>query len=746
MNEPSLSRQQRRQLDRKAGKDGVSPRAALTLGVAALAAASQAQAATFNVTNLADSGAGSLRQALTDANNAAGADVVSFQAGLSGTITLTTGQLEILDSVDVQGPGAATLTVSGNNASRVFYLYNKGSLIDVTISGLTITGGVDDNAGGGVVDFGENLTLDSVVITGNSAPLGAGLAANGDDMAVTVRDSTITGNVSGQDGGGIYVYRIGGPLLIDGTTISNNQAAHYGGGLFVYANAGPVTVDHSTISGNTAAGLGGGAFFYGTAGGSVTFDHSTVSGNTADAGGGIGTLFPYDPISVESSTVSGNQALTGVGGGIYAYYAGGGLSVEHSTVANNSAGYLGGGIAVAIGDTVLDHALVGDNTAAEGGADLVNGSGSFTATFSLVEDTTDPTLVDGGGNVFNQDPQLGPLGNHGGPTQTQVPAGTSPAVNAGNPAFVPPPATDQRDGARVAGGRIDIGAVELNAGTISLTTATTSVAENAGTVTITANRTGGSDGAVSVTIATANGTAVAPGDYTGATTTLTWADGDTAPKTLNVTIVNDTEPEGDETFSVTISAPTGGATVGPIATEVVTILTDPADSQISVTEVPTLGEYGQILLGTLLGAGGLLLLRRRKGLAAPVVIATLTLGAAGAADAAQHSWMQQTAKPPAAEWKATTLAQLSVQNGMVTVRLGDGSTVQVPEAQFRLIDRRSGKGHHYRPLAAGAAVPADQPIVLKMRDRRDGSVRRVRVELFDTVADAARAAAERHRS
>src|SRR5262245_28333186 len=127
------------------GKGVAASGAALTLGV--LAAGGTAEAAVFNVTNLNDNGAGSLRQALIDANTAAGADTVTFQAGLTGTITLTTGQLSIYDSVDVQGPGAAVLTVSGNNASRVFYLYNGSALIDVTISGLTITQG-NANIGG----------------------------------------------------------------------------------------------------------------------------------------------------------------------------------------------------------------------------------------------------------------------------------------------------------------------------------------------------------------------------------------------------------------------------------------------------------------------------------------------------------------------------------------------------------------------------------------------------------------------
>ena len=78
-------------------------------GEADQAAVPVAQAATFTVTNLDDSGPGSLRQAILDANGAAGADIVEFQAGLTGAIVLSSGQLVVSDSVDVQGEFALSL-------------------------------------------------------------------------------------------------------------------------------------------------------------------------------------------------------------------------------------------------------------------------------------------------------------------------------------------------------------------------------------------------------------------------------------------------------------------------------------------------------------------------------------------------------------------------------------------------------------------------------------------------------------
>src|SRR5688572_27176164 len=117
--------------------------AAVALG-AAVAFAPAADAATFPVTNLNDAGPGSLRDAVAQANLGADLDRVTFAPGLTGTITLTTGQIGIEAAIDIQGPGAGTLAVSGNDNSRIFLLNTDatGSSRDpVSISGLTLTDG-----------------------------------------------------------------------------------------------------------------------------------------------------------------------------------------------------------------------------------------------------------------------------------------------------------------------------------------------------------------------------------------------------------------------------------------------------------------------------------------------------------------------------------------------------------------------------------------------------------------------------
>ena len=101
--------------------------------------------------------------------------------------------------------------------------------------------------------------------------------------------------------------------------------------------------------------------------------------------------------------------------------------------------------------------------------------------------------------------------------------------------------------------------------------ATYSVAENGGSATITITRTGGSAGAVGVTVATSNGTATAPADYTAVTQTVSFAAGDTANKTVNIPIVDDAAVEANETVNLALSNPTGGATLGSPNTAVLTI-------------------------------------------------------------------------------------------------------------------------------------------------------------------------------
>jgi hypothetical protein len=399
--------------------------AGLALG-ATLGIAGTAQAADFTVTNLNDSGAGSLRQAVLDANNNPGADRVLFQSGLSGTIDLTSNQLSISDPLDIQGPGAGTLTVRGTGTNRVAYVF-PGDGQSVTVSGLTLSGNGNGTNGGvfwsGGVASSSNLTITNSVLTGSHA---------------------------GDDGGAVYVYY--GSLQIESTTISGNSADNAGGGIYFHQTDAPSAIRNSTISGNTVADVG-----------------------FADGGGVyINDDEPTQSILIENSTITGNSAPDR-GGGIYDFSNSGAelstLTLESSTVSGNTAGNFGGGLYQYYGTTIRN-TIIADNSAPEG-VDLSGPTGPppqeghpANVAFSLIENPGSP-LNETGPNLFGVDPQLGGLASNGGATQTQALSATSPAVDKGSTSV----GRDQRGSGRpfdfeatanAAGGNgADIGAFEL---------------------------------------------------------------------------------------------------------------------------------------------------------------------------------------------------------------------------------------------------------------------------------------------
>jgi hypothetical protein len=151
----------------------------------------------ITVMNTNDSGMGSLRQALADAVDG---DTIDFNLTYPATITLTTGQLVVGNSVTISGPGANNLTVDGNAASRVVYI---GSGKNVTISKLTIKNGLSDN-GGGIWNDHATLTINNCMISDNRAlpPFNQGAFGDGilnlgsvsGSATLTVNNSTLSGN------------------------------------------------------------------------------------------------------------------------------------------------------------------------------------------------------------------------------------------------------------------------------------------------------------------------------------------------------------------------------------------------------------------------------------------------------------------------------------------------------------------------------------------------------------------------
>jgi hypothetical protein len=358
---------------------------------ATVAATGSAQAATITVSNLNDEGAGSLRQAITDANNnGTGSDDIVFASGLSGTIEVgstSTFGLYPETAMNIQGENRITLHGSPN----VDYVVWTGSGYGaspgdpVTLSGLTITGG---NATGK-----------------HSALYSAGGGIFNEDLNLTVSNAVITGNHADSDGAGIYVHY--GALQVDSSTISGNTAGSAGGGIYFHQTDAPSVIRNSTITGNSTQG-------------------------DFDDGGGvyINDDDPTQSIRIENTTITGNT-VGDHGGGIYDFSGPGqsSLTIESSTITGNTSGNEGGGIyndyATTIRNTILADNTSGDNSDISYSADPAN------VAFSLIEHLGEP-ITPAGPNTTGQDPQLSGLASNGGPTQTQLPAATSPVIDKGN--------------------------------------------------------------------------------------------------------------------------------------------------------------------------------------------------------------------------------------------------------------------------------------------------------------------------
>src|SRR5439155_22345772 len=130
------------------------------------AVVTSAYADIITVININDSGPGSLRQALADANDG---DLINFDPALNGqTILLTTAELAIVKNVTISGPGANLLAVSRDQNAPDFRIFHVAPNHTVIIQGVTITHGIDVT-GAGIWNDHATLTVNSCAVTGNSA-------------------------------------------------------------------------------------------------------------------------------------------------------------------------------------------------------------------------------------------------------------------------------------------------------------------------------------------------------------------------------------------------------------------------------------------------------------------------------------------------------------------------------------------------------------------------------------------------
>src|SRR6476469_2405795 len=383
----------------------------------------------ITVTNTNDSGPGSLRQALADANNG---DTINF--AVTGAIALTTGELLVNKSLTISGPGAGVLAVDGNATYRVFHVAPSKAVI---ISDLAITNGNPNTQpvpdGGGIYNDHATLTPNNCTVNNNAAFRDGGGVHNAGAATMTLNGCVITANMTGHAGGGICNNGTGGAAImeINNSTGSNNSAGH-GAGICNDGRMKGATllqISNTTLNNNSAGDNAGAIFNIADTKGTAILSNCTVSGNSAQSyGGGIHNVAG---LTLSNTTFSGNSA--NFGGSIA----------------------IGNPVTVSIGDTVLKAGKAGGNIFNDGGTVISRG-------YNLSSDDGGGSLT-GLGDEINTEPLLSPLQDNGGPTLTHALLPGSPAINAGDPNFHPPPFNDQRGCPfdRVFNGRIDIGSFEV---------------------------------------------------------------------------------------------------------------------------------------------------------------------------------------------------------------------------------------------------------------------------------------------
>ncbi len=283
--------------------------------------------AILTVTNNADSGAGSLRQAIADA---AAGDTIQFASSLANqTITLTSGQLNVTKNLIIDGAAAAGLTISGNNASRVFEV--QGLATNFALNNLTVANGRTAGDGGGILTGLQNvLTVENCNFKNNVAGQGGAIVA-GNFSTNTIQNCTFDSNQASADtesaGGAIFVKSLSS-LTVRDSEFTNNKGINGGA---INNLLSRLTVENSTFINNdsTAGGpLGqaatgytrgyGGAIYTDGASDSANPDSGTIlisnsrfEGNKGAGQGGALFLFAYPPdkVIVEGSTILNNQVI-----------------------------------------------------------------------------------------------------------------------------------------------------------------------------------------------------------------------------------------------------------------------------------------------------------------------------------------------------------------------------------------------------------------------------------------------------
>ena len=406
------------------------------LVVAAPAAGATTITVTTTVDELNSDGDCSLREAVRAANTDAAVDacpagsgtdtiivpvgdyVFDAALGTTGEDLAAYGDLDIRQDLTIRGAGRTQTVIDAGGVDRVFQIWQPA---DVTITGVTVTGGdAHDDRGGGIdVRGGGTLLLDDSRVTGNTTGPGATIGLF--------------------SGGGIAFYDAGASSIVT-SRIDNNTASNGGGGIYMGGTAAPptsivLTITNSRIDDNTGPGGAGIMSFR-----PLLIVGSLVRANvdtaTTTGGGGISS---QSSLTLINSTLSDNSTANSGGGMLVG--SGSAASLYNVTITDNIADSDasgqgdGGGIRIAAGTVSLGNSIIAANIDGSTIPVQPDCSGTFTSLdYNLIEDATGCTLNSATThNLVGVKAQLGLLKDNGGPTLTHALLVGSPAIDAGNP-------------------------------------------------------------------------------------------------------------------------------------------------------------------------------------------------------------------------------------------------------------------------------------------------------------------------
>jgi hypothetical protein len=324
-----------------------------------LCVAPSARAALYTVTTTADSGPGSLRNAIAAAGSG---DTIVFSSSLAGqTIQLTSGQLSIGQNLTIDASALANGVIINGGGNGLVLEIGGGTMVNLNL--LTLTNGYPK--GGLSVDPNATLTANNCTFLGNSAGNGSGSFGGGvyaDLATVRLNGCIFIGN-SLTNGGGGGIYQNGGAVTLNGCTFSGNSAADGEGGAIETSSG--TFVATNCIFQNNSSSLGGA---FENAANTATLVNCAFSNNVAGVGGGIGNI---TILTLNNCNLSDNASLSGQGGGLA--NGGGAASTETATLNNciltgNSATAGEGGGIYNYAELVLTNCTLSGNTATNGGS------------------------------------------------------------------------------------------------------------------------------------------------------------------------------------------------------------------------------------------------------------------------------------------------------------------------------------------------------------------------------------------